>query len=77
MILECVYNTGHRNTTTFVSYMIVLIVVDSYVCIQGGESTSDEMCISVLYYYPATNLSNCLSYTIPSAYAEWMSTYLL
>ncbi|XP_065899415.1 putative DBH-like monooxygenase protein 2 [Dysidea avara] len=60
MILECVYNTGHRNTTTF-----------------GGESTSDEMCISVLYYYPATNLSNCLSYTIPSAYAEWMSTYLL
>ncbi|XP_056620191.1 DBH-like monooxygenase protein 2 homolog isoform X2 [Triplophysa dalaica] len=27
----------------------------------GGLSTSDEMCLAFLYYYPAMNLSGCLS----------------
>lgn len=30
-------------------------------CVQGGLSTSNEMCLAFLYYYPAMNLSGCLS----------------
>lgn len=30
-------------------------------CLQGGLSTSNEMCLAFLYYYPAMNLSDCLS----------------
>ncbi|XP_043076102.1 DBH-like monooxygenase protein 2 homolog isoform X1 [Puntigrus tetrazona] len=28
----------------------------------GGFSTSDEMCLAVLFYYPAMNLSTCVSF---------------
>ncbi|XP_065897525.1 putative DBH-like monooxygenase protein 2 isoform X2 [Dysidea avara] len=59
MILECVYNTQNRNTTTF-----------------GGEGTRDEMCLSFLYYYPATDLSGCVSFVNPPAYDEWLHTYV-
>lgn len=29
---------------------------------QGGDSTSEEMCMIFLAYYPKTNLSYCESY---------------
>ncbi len=33
-----------------------------FFCPQGGLSTSDEMCLAFLLYYPAMNLSTCVSF---------------
>ena len=33
---------------------------------QGGESTREEMCQALLYYYPRTELTNCGSFPDPN-----------
>ncbi|XP_051954255.1 DBH-like monooxygenase protein 2 homolog [Xyrauchen texanus] len=40
----------------------------------GGLSTSDEMCLAFLFYYPALNLSGCLSFPNLSALRTEMGT---
>lgn len=42
----------------------------------GGEGSRDEMCFAYLHYYPATDLSYCVTLTHPAAYDEWANTYL-
>ena len=75
MILECVYNSADRNITTFVSKTSIYSIMCCHSS-QGGERSRDEMCFAFLFYYPAMNLSTCLSLTHPSAYDEWLDAYV-
>ena len=44
--------------------------------IQGGESTSDEMCQALLLYYPKIDLANCGTYPDPdSAHRGFFKKY--
>jgi len=40
----------------------------------GGPSTTDEMCLSFIMYYPRVNISSCLSREKP-AYNAWLQKY--
>ncbi|XP_026113970.1 DBH-like monooxygenase protein 2 homolog [Carassius auratus] len=40
----------------------------------GGLSTSDEMCLAFLFYYPAMNLSGCMSFPNTTALRSEMGT---
>ena len=40
--------------------------VQLHVSLQGGLATKDEMCVSFIYYYPAHDISACV--TVPPLY---------
>lgn len=44
--------------------------------LQGGESTQQEMCLSFLMYYPASDISLCSSQTTASAYINFAKQYI-
>ena len=68
----------HYITITFVcvrsSYVHVYIIV-IYCHPQGGESTSEEMCLSFIYYYPESFFTYCISYPNTDQYEDWIREY--
>ena len=43
---------------------------------QGGESTREEMCLSFLLYYPASDLGICTSKTTNTALRNFSQQYI-
>ena len=44
--------------------------------VQGGESTSEEMYLSFIYYYPEAPVTYCVSYPRIDLYEDWVQTYV-
>ena len=66
--LECVYQTVNRSAGLVVSsvFSCVALGICCYthmnLCpVQGGQATSDEMCVTFLVYYPRAKLASCTS----------------
>lgn len=47
---------------------------DRAIGVQGGLSTTDEMCLSFILYYPKVSVKKCMSREIP-AYQAWGNKY--
>jgi len=56
--LTFLHATSHFNCFFTLKCLLCVCVF----CPQGGLSTSEEMCLAFLFYYPAMNLSACASF---------------
>lgn len=54
--------------------LLLYIKMTFFVCSQGGLSTSNEMCLAFLFYYPAMNLSGCMSFPNSTTLRSEMGT---
>jgi len=51
----------------------MMISVWLFLCWQGGQSTSEEMCLTFPVYYPRTRMSTCLSLVNPEAFIPFVT----
>jgi len=42
---------------------------------QGGESTSEEMCLSFIVYYPEVPINYCVSFPRTDQYEGWVQKH--
>ena len=70
-------NSRIRRKVTLVSHSKVMLASVSVLLVQGGESTRQEMCQNLLYYYPKTSLTSCGSFPDPEiAFRPFLKRHL-
>ena len=72
------WSVSQITCSLLLSFFCVVCMVGCcfFFCLKGGDGTLEEMCLSFFAYYPATNLSICVSQPSLESYRPFVNEYI-